>query len=108
MTVGAGVRVLVAAGVMVGVRVGVRVAVAVLVGVIVAVLAGPDVYSSAVVRAAPVVLLTPPVKRTWPLGSTVAVWTARADVMVAGRAVKVLATGSYRSVINSWGGRGRG
>ena len=90
---------LVATGVRVDVGVGVHIAVAVLVGVAVAVLAGPDVYSSAVLSAVPSILLTPPVKRTWPLGSRVAVWKIRAVVIVAVRCVKVLATGSYTSAV---------
>src|SRR2546429_2955364 len=55
--------------------------------------------SSAVSRAGPVRSLPPPVKRTRPLGSSVAVWKKRAVVMVAVRAEKVLAVGSYSSAV---------
>jgi len=53
-------------------------------------------YSSAVLRK---IEFNPPVKRTWPLGSRVAVWPPRTDVRVDVRAVKVLATGSYTSAV---------
>src|SRR5436190_130797 len=59
-------------------------------------------YSSAVLKTVKLLLeepLPPPVMRTLPLGSRVARWEERGDVIVAVRAVKVLAAASYSSAV---------
>src|SRR2546425_7974432 len=58
-------------------------------------------YTSAVLRelVPPLISVDPPVRRTRPLGSRVAVWPKRAVIIVAVSVVKVLAMGSYSSAV---------